>query len=172
MYQPAEALIHPDNRNLLHRVFVFDDVEHERLRTLASSVMDVYASVTGKQYGYSDTHDYPDHIITRLTEDRRFELRFGMPKLHNPARDNGKLRGSAGNLLLAERRLHIAMFYVDTNDFDFQHPQPDASREVVTEFNSGLRELADTEFGDMSIPAPRTATTLGYDITVPPREFQ
>ena len=164
MYPPAEEVIHPLNRAETHRLFVIEDIPKERFLRLGASVMNVYSRVTGKEFSYLSMQDYPEQMYEDLNSMYPgFEFRFGMPRAERPARDNGKLRGARNTVLVGERSLQAVGFYIDTNDFSYITPQPELSKQIVSEFNAGVRGIADYEFTDISIPAPHSAIHIGYN---------
>lgn len=157
MFPPAESIIHPQNRQETGRIFVMDNVEPDKLRRIARHVMDLYAEVIGKNFSSYDLRDYPKQMIDQVSSNGDFEFRFGMPKLRYPASSHGKLWGRAGRLVVADDCLNSVGFWVDTNDDEYAQPSPTASRELAQDFDTAIKDLADEEFGDISLPAPLMA---------------
>ncbi len=159
MFKKIEDSILPENREAMGRIFVTDGLEHERVCHIAGRVMDIYAEVTGKQFSGSDRRDYPNYIVEHFGGRRYFELRFGMPKLANPARVHGKLWGQGKWLVTPSERLDAVGFWVDTNDGDALRPEPEPSQQLTNDFNVAIKELADKEFDNISVPAPLHAVS-------------
>lgn len=157
MYRPVESVIHPENRQGAKRLFVIEGLEQDRVLGIAKKVMDIYGEVTGRQFSDHELQDFPVEMMEDLRFGRFHEFRFRMPKLDQPANSNGKLFIRGVDIILAQSEVSSAAFWLDTNDYDRVMNQPEASRLVTEDFDSAIREMADTEYVDIGVPLRKEA---------------
>lgn len=151
MYAPAESVIHPDNRELIPQLFALEERGvTEQFRRVANAVIGVYSEVAGVQL--SPGIDYPEVFLS--LGGTSFEYRFGIPKLPMPARVDGKLFGHAVRMSLPDEKVLSIGFRMDTNDTDGQGERPPESMALAQKFDLALKELADGELSDISVPVP------------------
>lgn len=159
MYPPVEKFISDENRQEPRRLFVLNE-DSERLTRVSARVLEIYAEVTGAIIDEHKISEYSRRQIPKALNDFDgvFEFRFGMPKLNEPARTHGKLWGKKGSLRTSNIDVPTIGFFVDTNDvFSYDEVQPAESRELSQEFDEAIRNLADNEFSEISLPTPRRA---------------
>lgn len=161
MYAPAIPLLKPEHLNGELRLFVIDGAERSRLIQLGMRVLEVYSQVTWRQLSEADLRDYPSIMFSRLAESHYFDIALGMPRLKTGAgQRSGKITGRQMGLVLNDspdfKRLSSVRFSAYTNDYmnwDDRHPE---SVKVYDEFEERMRQLADTEFAEISVPFSRS----------------